>query len=69
MINNFNDEDVKWMADYADWDVDEIKVVLAEKFPNAKSILITSIEPETLYATIDGVKYEITPDGQYNIND
>ena len=68
MTNNFNNEEVKWMADYADQDLDEIKIVLSKTFPNAKSILITSIEPETLYATIDGVEYEITPDGQYRIN-
>lgn len=65
MTNNFDNEEIKWMADYADWDMDEIKIILPEIFPNAKSILITSIEPEILYATVDGVEYEITPDAQY----
>lgn len=64
-LNNFDSEEVKWMADYADWDLEEIKTVLPELFPDAKSIIIDSIEPETLYAKIDGIDYEITPDGEY----
>ena len=64
MKTNFDSKDVKWMADYADWDMEEIKTMLPTIFPNAKEIVITSIEPETMYVTVDGIEYEVTPDGE-----
>lgn len=68
MTNNFDNEYTKWMANYADWDIEEIKTELPKQFPNAESIIITSIQPEMLYATVDGTDYAITPTGECSLD-
>lgn len=68
MTNNFDNENVKYMASYAYWDIEEIKTDLPKQFPNAESIIITSIQPEMLYATIDGTDYAISPDGECSLD-
>lgn len=64
MTNNFDSKEVLWMADYADWDMDEIRTMLPRIFPNANDITIDSIEPDTMYVIVDGESYAITPDGE-----
>ena len=64
MKTNFDSEEVVWMAQYADWDLEEVKTILPTMFPNAKDITIDSFEPETMYVTVDGKSYAITPDGE-----
>lgn len=68
MTNNFDNENVKCMASYADWDIEEIKTELPKQFPNAESIIITYIKPEMLYATVDGTDYAITPTGECSLD-
>lgn len=68
MTTNFNSEYIKFMASYADWDIEEIKTELPKQFPNAESIIITSIQPEMLYASVDGTDYAITPTGECSLD-
>lgn len=68
MTNNFDNENVKYMASYADWDIEEIKTELPKQFPNAECIIITSIQPEMLYATVDGTDYAISPNGECSLD-
>lgn len=56
------------MASYAYWDIEEIKTDLPKQFPNTESIIITNIQPEMLYATIDGTDYAISPDGECSLD-
>lgn len=64
ITNNFNSEEVLWMADYADIDMIELEVSIYKSFPNAKEITIDSIEPDIVYILVDGEKYTITPSGE-----
>lgn len=68
MTNNFDNEYVNYMASYAGWDIEEIKTELPKQFPNAESIIITSIQPEMLYASVDGTDYAITPTGECSLD-
>lgn len=63
MRNNFNNKDVKWMADYSDWDMQEVATTLTNLFPDAEEILIDGFEDETVYVKVDGKLYAIGPDG------
>lgn len=63
ITNNFNSEEVLWMADYADVDMIELEVGIYKSFPNAKEITIDSIEPDIVFILVDGEKYTITPSG------
>ena len=63
MRNNFNNKDVKWMADYSDWDMQEVATTLTNLFPDAEEILIDGFEDETVYVQVDGKLYAIGPDG------
>ena len=63
ITNNFNSEEVLWMADYADIDMIELEVSIYKSFPNAKEITIDSIEPDIVFILVDGEKYTITPSG------
>ena len=64
ITNNFNSEEVLWMADYADIDMIELEVNIYKSFPNAKEITIDSIEPDIVFILVDGEKYTINPLGE-----
>ena len=56
-------KDMEWQLEYADFDVEEVKSVLPELFPDAKSIEVTDCEDNWLEALVDKKYYTINAIG------
>lgn len=56
-------KDMEWQLEYADFDVEEVKSVLPELFPDAKSIEVTDCEDNWLEALVDEKYYTINAIG------
>ena len=52
-------KDMEYQLEYADFDVEEVKLVLPELFPDAKSIEVTDCEDHWLEALVDEKYYTI----------
>lgn len=56
-------KDMEWQLEYADFDVEEVKLVLPELFPDAKSIEVTDCEDNWLEALVDEKYYTVNAIG------
>ena len=56
-------KDMEWQLEYAEFDVEEVKSVLPELFPDAKSIEVTDCEDHWLEALVDEKYYTINAIG------
>ena len=56
-------KDMEYQLEYADFDVEEVKSVLPELFPDAKSIEVTDCEDHWLEALVDEKYYTINAIG------
>ena len=56
-------KDMEWQLEYADFDVEEVKSVLPELFPDAKSIEVTDCEDNWLEALVDEKYYTVNAIG------
>ena len=56
-------KDMEYQLEYADFDVEEVKSVLPELFPDAKSIEVTDCEDNWLEALVDEKYYTINAAG------
>ena len=56
-------KDMEWQLEYAEFDVEEVKSVLPELFPDAKSIEVTDCEDNWLEALVDEKYYTINAIG------
>ena len=56
-------KDMEWQLEYAEFDVEEVKSVLPELFPDAKSIEVTDCEDNWLEALVDEKYYTINSIG------
>ncbi len=56
-------KDMEYQLEYADFDVEEVKSVLPELFPDAKCIEVTDCEDNWLEALVDEKYYTINAIG------
>lgn len=54
---------MKWRLEYADFDVEEVKLIVPELFPNAKSIEVTDCEDNWLEVLVDEKYYTVNATG------
>ena len=56
-------KDMEYQLEYADFDVEEVKSVLPELFPDAKSIEVTDCEDHWLEVLVDEKYYTVNAKG------
>ena len=57
-------KNVKQDVEFADWTIEAIHEAVRQLFPRAKYVIVTDIEYDYIYVTVDGQKHCVSNDFQ-----